>query len=64
MKENKERCANYVNVSVSPICDYHIQTEAKKMRSFRGALSAISNERPKFMKLKSPVKKRPKDIYL
>uniref|UniRef100_A0A1I7SFB2 Zf-primase domain-containing protein n=1 Tax=Bursaphelenchus xylophilus TaxID=6326 RepID=A0A1I7SFB2_BURXY len=47
MKKDGGRCTNYVNISITPNCDFHIQQAAKKFRSQRGAFSAISNERPK-----------------
>ncbi|KAI6183105.1 Protein MCM10-like protein [Aphelenchoides bicaudatus] len=55
-RKNGERCTNYVNAAFSPVCVYHLQTEAKKLRSVRGSLSAISNERSKFTIAKSPQK--------
>ncbi|KAI6243164.1 Protein MCM10-like protein [Aphelenchoides fujianensis] len=55
-KEGKP-CTNFVNVAAAPLCSYHVQTEAAKLRANRGSFSAVSNERPKCQIFRSPQKR-------
>ncbi|KAI6183120.1 Protein MCM10-like protein [Aphelenchoides bicaudatus] len=57
-RKNGGQCTNYVNLSYSKVCMYHVQLEASKFRAARGSLSAISNENPKSLLARSPRKRK------